>query len=281
MNVVALVGGMGNQMFQYALAVAMNHQGINTAIDDSLLTNHSFLKSEFHLEYKTPELAFFEVLERQSKNRVTIIEQYSDKEQGYDPSVFSRRDCYFVGYWQHERYFADKSVQAQLRQEFATPPQVKNSPSFATQLELILRQPSCAVHVRRGDYLAQGYEFYLDVCTELYYERALAYLQEQVPDAHFFVFSDDKAYVQEKYGQHSNVSVVDASLSATEEFFLMSACDHIILANSTFSWWAAWLNANENAIQLAPERWLNIQNAADTRNYEDIYTARMLKIPAH
>ena len=84
-------------------------------------------------------------------------------------------------------------------------------------------------------------------------------------------------YIHSKYDGLDGFTVVDDGLSDLEEFFLMSSCKHVIMANSTFSWWAAWLNENPDAIQIAPDPWLNPEHCG-TRDYSDIYTSRMIRL---
>ena len=98
---------------------------------------------------------------------------------------------------------------------------------------------------------------YGGICTEEYYQKAIEIVLSKEKDAIFYVFSDDKEYIREKYNDERFIIVDDDNLDDLDEFFLMSSCKHHVLANSTFAWWSAWLDDNPNSIKVAPEKWLN------------------------
>ena len=114
---------------------------------------------------------------------------------------------------------------------------------------------------------------YRDICTPAYYERCIQTIKENNPDTVFYIFSDDKKYIRSKIQNWPGIVLVDDGLSDLEEFYCMALCHHHILANSTFSWWAAWMNRQKGALHLAPDKWLN------TQDYSMIYSDWMTKIP--
>ena len=111
-----------------------------------------------------------------------------------------------------------------------------------------------SIHLRRGDYLTPGnQEMFGGICTEEYYERAVRYMKEHVEDAHFFVFSDDPAHAREKYaGDEYTIVDINHGKDSFYDMWLMSKCKHNICANSTFSFWGARLNSNEEKIMIRP-----------------------------
>lgn len=282
MNIIVLRGRMGNQMFQYALYLSFKYKGIDVCIDDN--GSDSDLVVNFGINYK--RLNLFRSLLRKVVRAVFYITgdchlpfRYTDKELGYDPIVFELRWAYIFGYWQNERYFEDEEVKRRLRDDFSCPKVLKEHNCFSNWLRKVEFSNSVAVHFRRTDYLTEnvnGNYLYKDICTDDYYKKAIDFILDKVLDATFYVFSDDKdfarIYVHDNLEKIGSFVVVDDDLSDLEEFYIMSACKHIILANSTFSWWAAWLNPNPDSIQIAPVPWVNMYD------YSDIYTGRMIKI---
>ena len=134
-----------------------------------------------------------------------------------------------------------------------------------------------SVHIRRGDYLDNN-EVYGGICTEEYYKKAIAVMKEKFADALFFVFSNEPEWVKEwlncTYKGEDRFVVIEGTDEDTGylDMFLMSRCKHHIIANSSFSWWGAWLNPDKNKKLIAPAKWFNNQNM------RDIYTKEMIRI---
>jgi len=129
-----------------------------------------------------------------------------------------------------------------------------------------------SLHIRRGDYLDPKYSaLYKDICTPAYYEKAEAYIQNRYPDAVFFFFSNDTEWVKAHYSGPQDVVVEgNDEESGYADLYLMSRCRHHIIANSSFSWWGAWLNPDKDKTVIAPKKWLN------GRDCKDIYTEEMI-----
>ncbi len=165
--------------------------------------------------------------------------------------------AYFVGYWQSHRFA--NSIERELREEFRlrTPPSGKNL-AVANQIQST-RVP-ISVHLRRGDY-ATAYGSSVMLSMD-YYACALKQMRDFAAECTFFVFSDDATFAHEWVGGRSNFVVVDHNTGehvAHEDMRLMSLCRHHIIANSTFSWWGAWLNRNPDKRVIAPARWLGYE----------------------
>ena len=134
-----------------------------------------------------------------------------------------------------------------------------------------------SVHVRRGDYLEkENVNIYGNICTDLYYKRAIQYLRERLNDVVLCFFSNDIEWVKSEYRDEKNAIFIGPECFDNYhdwyDMYLMSQCNHNIIANSTFSWWGAWLNPNPGKIVIAPEQWVN--NCV----YEDIYPEKWIKL---
>ena len=131
---------------------------------------------------------------------------------------------------------------------------------------------SVSVHIRRGDYL-QVDEVYGGIRTEEYYKKAMQKMKEEVPDCHFFIFTNDIPWVKE-HMQGENITVVEGNDEDTGyiDMYLMTRCKHYILANSSFSWWGCYLSISENKKVIAPKTWAN------GRDCRDVYTDEMEKL---
>ena len=143
-----------------------------------------------------------------------------------------------------------------------------------TTLQQVECCESVSLHVRRTDYIDKEHNHIHNICSETYYKNAIDEVRNKYPNAVFFIFTDDKEWCK-KHFRGPNFFVVDldeASKTDIAEMTLMSRCKHHIIANSSFSWWAAWLNDNPGKLVIAPNKWIN------NKAMDDIYTDRMTKI---
>jgi hypothetical protein len=207
--------------------------------------------------------------ERTGSERFSL---FSEKSFDYDPAFAALgAQTYLVGYWQSARYFADiaSSIRKELR--LVREPDVEN----AHWLARIAEANAVCVHVRRGDYLMAPHFEHHGVCSAEYYRRAMWRVRDRAPDACFFVFSDDWQWAREHVSARDAI-VVDANgpEAGLDELRLMAACRHHILANSSLSWWAAWLAAGDGQIVIAPTPWFTA--ASDT---PDLFPAGWLVLP--
>ena len=260
MIISRLHGGLGNQMFQYAAGAALaDRLGVPLALDPrpALAKNQGDLREIFDLpvtdtatlppDRSTQPLAYlvWRLLGRSPKLR-------REKGLGYNIGFESWGDgAYLHGYWQSERYF--ERIIPRLRTDLVMRPPM--SPANADMAEQIAAGPSIALHVRRGDYVALGASA---VCDQAYYTAALAAVSDGLTTRpRVFVFSDDPAWARDNLSVPFEKTVVDLNGrdTAHEDMRLMSLCTHNVIANSTFSWWAAWLNQNPDKRVAAPVQW--------------------------
>lgn len=258
MITVQLNGGLGNQMFQYSAgrAVSLQHN-VPLALD---ITH---CKRNPARPYK---LCNFKVAGEVVEESPLIIKlksilhpQSLFKEQSfyYDPSILDcHDDVYLQGYWQSEKYF--KGIEKIIREDFT----LSEEPDYLNQqmIDKIRNCEAVSLHIRRGDYVSNPETTaYHGICSEEYYRGAVSKLENYVKNPHFFVFSDDPSWVKEKLDIRHSTTIVDFNGSEKdyEDMRLMSLCKHHIIANSSFSWWGAWLSNNPQKIVVAPKQWFN------------------------
>lgn len=281
MIIVQLSGGLGNQMFQYALYRQLLAMGREVKIDDETCYKDAGTRekqlSVFGITYdKATQEELITLTDAKmdlaSRIRRKIVgrktKSYMERQFNFDETVFQLEEAYLEGCWQSEKYFS--MVKKTLRQEFIMNMPVDKENEYF--LEQIMQTESISVHIRRGDYLQQQ-AVYGNICTEEYYEHAIALMKERHPKAIFYLFSNDAVWVREHMIGEQYV-VVDCNDESTGylDMLLMSRCKHHIIANSSFSWWSAWLNQNSEKEIVAPKKWLN------GRDCSDIYTECMLAI---
>jgi hypothetical protein len=272
-------GRLGNQMFQFAAARGLAARlGVPVAIDarGAIARGEGVLTRVFDLPLAQPD--------NLPPDRTTAPLRYSQwrltgsaprfrREQGlaYNPQIETWGDgCYLHGYWQSERYFT--AVADQIRADFAFP-KFSNNPNHRMAARIRMSQ-SVSLHVRRGDYVALGAHV---LCDQAYYNTALTrILQGMQGDPTVYVFSDDPQWARDNLPLPVEKVVVDFNGPDTdfEDMRLMSMCQHNIIANSSFSWWAAWLNENPGKQVAGPSQWF-----ADPRlKNPDILPATWLRI---
>jgi hypothetical protein len=265
-------------MFQYALSTALNEKGIKTRIE---FTN--FLQEDYHngfdlgrafklkLPFPHSWFQFFLLnCEVVYKNRISVrvINWYNRKKQNktirsyrekkefyYDENIFSQRSTLLIGVWQVESYFLD--IKDIIQNHF-----VFNAPKDEDNRSIIDKITACnsvSIHIRRGDYLNDHWKDALGVINDnSYYIKAINLIEERVEIPKYFIFSDDLKWAKENLNLPGSVYVShNRGRNSYIDMYLMSLCKHNIIANSTFSWWGAWLNKNEDKIVIMPYPWLN------------------------
>lgn len=163
-------------------------------------------------------------------------------------------NCYLMGYWQSEKYFSDCADQIRHDFEFA-PPLTSMNARLAEQMRV---EPSVSLHVRRGDYVSNPRASATHgVCSLDYYRDAVRFIAERVVNPHFYVFSDDVDWVRDNLKLEFSHEYVNHNQGqeSYNDMRMMSLCKHNIIANSSFSWWGAWLNVRRDKIVVAPKRW--------------------------
>ena len=186
------------------------------------------------------------------------LHSYRELDFHFDSKFFDLpSQVYLIGYFQSERYF--KPIEETLRKEFTfkIPPNAENQ----LLLDQIRSTPSVSLHVRRGDYvLDRRIHLHHGLCDLAYYKEAIQEMGKRVHDPHFYVFSDDIPWAQTHLSIRYKVMYIshNQGKKAYEDLRLMSHCHHHILANSSFSWWGAWLNPRNDKIVIAPKKWTNV-----------------------
>lgn len=272
MIIVQLKGGLGNQMFQYAAAFALARANGTQLIVDTTFLNKSargYTKREYELSvFRTSAMqpneaqqALFASIENPSwlkKIRFKFFPPfkiYNEPHFHFDGNMLQQPDgTYLRGYWQSEKYFGD--VESELRKEF----EFKHAPNErnAALLAQIQNENAAALHVRRGDYLTKAITAgQHPVCSVEYYDRAIHEVINKVSEPRFYIFSDDVDWAKQNLKLPSDTVYVNHNLGAAsfEDMRLMCQCKHHIIANSSFSWWGAWLAKNESQIVIAPKIW--------------------------
>lgn len=264
MLVVCLKGGLGNQMFQYAYAKALHAKGYAVKLDLSLIqnnaTHHGFGLHHYSIDLESAsidDLKAFNIngLLRKLFNRFNIPAKHyiTEKTLLFSPLLASPNDSVYIeGYFQTERYFKD--IKELLLQQF----QLCNSLSaYTKKMRQLIEYAPCSIslHVRRGDYLNASAQSYHGLCSLAYYQNAMHYLNEYCQDRMYVIFSDDIAWVKENMPIENALYICDEGQTPHEDMYLMSLCQHNIIANSSFSWWGAWLNQNPYKIVIAPKQW--------------------------
>ena len=288
MIIIQLKGGLGNQMFQYALYRELLHRGKEVKIDDVTGFEHDKLRipvlDRFGIEYEkaTPEevvaitdskMDIFSRIRRKLTGRKT--KEIVEVEGIFDPQILELDEAYLVGYWQSEKYFTSPEVIEHLQETFSKRPQeiMHDSVSWTT-LQQIECCESVSIHVRRTDYLDAEHIKIHNLCSETYYKNAISMVRQKHPNAVFFIFTDDKEWCKEHFKGHNfiNVELQEGEFTDVADMLLMSRCKHHIMANSSFSWWSAWIGDAPDKMVIAPAKWIN------NRKMDDIYTERMTKV---
>lgn len=309
MKIIWVLGGLGNQIFQYALYKKLETLGNNVKLDITdfksyYLHNGYELENVFNIkaDYSNKEEVkklkgykgdFFikfarkiNIASKQIDKRFNINisekilnrlkEAYSIKFEtdyiqnsiikkgnfietrgyGFKDEVLKlepNENFYLKGYWQSEKYFKDISNIIKRELKFKDFNDEKNMHIR----HKILGTNSISVHIRRGDYLMNP--FISTVCTKKYYLDAIELIKNKVHDPIFYFFSDDIKWVKENLKTNNNSIYIDWNKGEKSwiDMNLMSLCKHNIIANSSFSWWGAWLNDNLNKIVIAPNKWSN------------------------
>lgn len=267
--IVKLNGGLGNQMFQWALARMIEERmDIKTFLDMSYFkTGYArpyqldifnfkpqFVKGEFEYFKLDVIWTFRKYL---NKKKFLGLSLYSEPHFHVDKEInLLTPNTYLEGFFQSEKYF--KCVESQLREDFkfSAPLNDENRRTIAK----IKDTNSVSVHIRRGDYVKKKrYQNLYADCSLDYYRSGVEHIAKSHPDPTLFVFSDDIKWVKENFKMPYECVFVEHNTGkkSYEDMRLMSLCRHNIIANSSFSWWGAWLNNNQEKIVIAPKRWFN------------------------
>ena len=289
MIITRLFGGLGNQMFQYAagrrLACIL---GVELKLDVSWIEkfkSREYFLGNFNIKENFASASEIAVMAPTGRLGHALAKKWpkkwpkyiQEKHFHFDPDILNLPDgVYLKGYWQSEKYFLD--ISEIIHREFTVkiPPSDKNKELSET----IASKNSVSIHIRRGDYIAtQKTTQCHGACDLGYYFRCIDYLKQLVNNAHFFIFSDDIEWAQTNLKKLHPVTFVDFNRpdKAYEDLRLMSQCKHHIIANSTFSWWGAWLNPGKDKIILAPKQWF-AKKMQDSMKMEDLFPSAWIRL---
>ena len=277
MKIIVAFGGLGNVMFYYALATAFRQKGVTSYV---FMSKTNLEHNNYNLNELFPNLPIWGNLNAFQKLYYMMLQHlrnihykkykiphkylfcpfkglYFDKEPvNFIPSLFKglKQNRYYIGYFQSYRYFEEYRSLIMNEFQFSLNHMSERTKDIAS---LVNECNSISIHVRRGDYL-NGYYYELlgKVCDMNYYYRAIELMKNKVQSPHFFIFSDDPDYVSNHFKMINATYVsFNSGKNFWQDMYLMSICKHNIIANSTFSWWGAWLNKSPNKIVIAPTRW--------------------------
>ena len=274
MVITKLMGGLGNQMFQYAAgrSLAIKHR-VPLLLDCFFLEENSqerdgFTPRSYELDIFQLKASKLTVSKRNQLFRPSFVQRlsqlfginrfefYKEQSAGFNKEWWSLEPpAYIEGYWQTERYFEEFAHE--IRKDFTF-----HGPLGAHNQQIIdhIRQTcSVSIHFRRGDYAhSPATNSIHGLCSLSYYEQAVETIKQRFPDAYFFVFTDDPEWVRDNFTHNSDrmmLVAVNSGTNSWKDMLLMSSCRHHIIANSSFSWWAAWLNPSADKMVIAPANW--------------------------
>lgn len=289
MIITRVNGGLGNQMFQYAIAKALAIEfktDIFLDLQDYENSNgHPFALDKFTTQFRiasSKELRLFGKIPDYGNplwlrvlRKIITPTECTEKDFHYSANNLDSagKYTYLSGYWQCEKYFIH--IREQLLQDFK--PRLGYSSKTNELLSKAQNTKSVSIHIRRGDYVQNpSTNSYHGTCSIDYYKSAINEISRSLDNPSFFVFSDDIIWAKENLNLWDDMFFVDHNdiNHAWEDLMLMANCKHNIIANSTFSWWGAWLNNNVNKIVIAPDRWFNNANL----DYKDVVPETWIKI---
>lgn len=271
MIAATLMGGTGNQMFQYAFA-----RNLSLKYNKTLKLDLSFLKNKnmgLNFVYRDYSLNIFNIYEDFDINKIDFIkinETCFEYTQNISDLISQNLEANFLlnGYWQTPKYF--KEFETQIRKDFTFRNEIENSESYTKEmLNEIKSKNSVLLNIRRTDYLNTNYH---GVMGKEYIDEAIRIIESKIKDPKYFLFSDDLDWCRENI-KLPNMTIVDHSYKGDRFSYylqLMKNCKHFIIPNSSFAWWAAWLNENENKIVISPKQWftdININTTDLIPNY--------------
>lgn len=286
---IKIYGGLGNQMFQYAFAKSKSIQ-LKTEIQLEILnykksrtkdfTERNFELKIFNLNdnkltlkkiisirellFKLLNVISFFLLKKGLQNSFYFVERYF-----YFNSEESKikSNCTLIGYWQSYKYF--EKVESIIRMNFRFPDISINDINNINIQKIITNTNSISIHIRRGDFVDNNSHTIHGVCSLNYYQSAINYICNSVNKPVFFIFSDDIKWVKKNLDLTHEFYHIDWNIGNKSyiDMQLMSNCNHNIIANSSFSWWGAWLNSNPDKIVIAPKKWFS-DKKLNTQTYD-------------
>lgn len=273
MIVIKVIGGLGNQMFQYAAAKAISIEKKQKMFLDVDSFN-SYALHKYGLHHFALRTNFFK---KPSDFKKIFIKFFGNKkiykefDLGFDTDFFGLKGKPLIleGYFQSELYF--KKYEKEIREDFQIVSTLK--PITIKTIDFIKSVNAVSIHFRRGDYIGNAIH---DTDKTEYYKVAVKNIENKVESPVFFVFSDDINWAKQNFKSTFETHYIDFNDAESnyEDLKLMASCKHNIIANSSFSWWGAWLNSNPEKIVIAPQKWF----ADEKLNEKDIIPQDWIKI---
>ena len=278
MLIINLIGGLGNQMFQYAFGKGLSmqrHIEVKFSTEELLdcTPKENFTYRDYELGNfrtnvvlaSTEEMRLFKYQPANLSERIFYkLKRHIMKPKVFNETANFRYDAgvyqtaanmYYDGYWQNEKYFS--RFESKIRHDFT----FQHAPTGlnAELVRHIQASRAVAIHVRRGDYVTNSQTNQIHgTCSPDYYREAVSLLAQRIPNPTLFVFSDEPEWVKQhlSFGSFPTVYIShNKGSDSYQDLRLMSLCQHNIIANSSFSWWGAWLNANPDKLVVAPRQW--------------------------
>ena len=252
--IVSIQGGIGNQLFQYAFG-----RSVSIVRNEELFFTKAGCGGD--REYS---LDAFNVKIQWAEGRQP---QRGEPVFRFDAGVYTEpRGLWYHGYWQTEKYFNVPVVREELR--------FKNMPTTIAikWADKITTGKNAFIHVRRGDYLKEPHQSFHGNLSMQYYNEGIDRIKQVQPDAKFFIFSDDTEWCKSNFSKE--YEVVEGT-DRFEDMYLMSLCRHAVIANSSFSWWGAWLgDEKKDRVVIAPRKWFQ----SPSMSYDDVIPDRWVKL---
>lgn len=291
MIISKLIGGLGNQMFQYAAGKQLaiwHNTDLKLDISELKIKQEGITPRQFELDLLKTKIEIASDSEIKAFHSRSLNPYYRTIQRKL-PFIFSKvyisesghayhkefpsypANTYLNGFWQSEKYF--KEIRHVLLSEF-----VPALPLDSENQNLASKMSECqsvSIHVRRGDYVNNpNANAFHGVLPLSYYDAAIKLLEEKIKIDALFVFSDDTQWVEQnfKFGLPQTIISHNSGKNSVFDIYLMSQCRHNIMANSSFSWWGSWLNSNPEKIVIAPKKWFKQEQMF----WQDIYPANCL-----
>ncbi len=253
MKIVTFQGGLGNQMYQYVF-----YNWLKSQCNENIygyyplkgLKGHNGLEIQNHFKnINLPKTGYWVIL---FVYFIKLLSKVTNKTSLIctDIGDISLKSILYEGYWQDLNYFERFKPEDFI---FNVDVNSKNE----RLLNKIINTNSVSIHIRRGDYLSPEYNLiYGNICTLEYYKNAISYIESKIENPFFFIFSDDTKWVNSNLKINNSI-IIDwnQGKNSVIDMFLMSKCKFNIIANSTFSWWGAFLNSNDYTITVCPQKW--------------------------
>lgn len=269
MQIIWCLGGLGNQMFQYAFYRCLQLENKDVALDLSEFKNYSLhngfeLTKIFSININEPDYSLVDEIKKAAAStsiwskiyrKLKLPTRYIVQNNfNYNPkycNFANTQTKYLEGYWQSEKYFSDYADV--IRNDFTFPDIDNYNELYVTKIQ---QTNAVSVHIRMGDYV--NHPLHGEICTLEYYTQAIEIIKSKIANPMYFVFSNDIEWCKQNL-EMSNAVYVTGNVDGNSyrDMQLMSMCKHNVIANSSFSWWGAWLNNNPNKVVIAPSKWFN------------------------